>query len=695
MRVEEVRLENIRSHVESTIPFEEGFNCLIGGLGSGKSSVLYAIDFSLLGDPLGRSYDYLLREEANKGKITLKFISGGKTYTITRTLRRQGKNIGQDMDQLKLFEGEHVVASGKNEAVLEQLKAITDLDKDLFRDIVWVRQEHLKELLDVTPRQRQKRLDELFGLSDYEEAWVNLQRYQRDYEVERDVRERDEDVVGFERLQDNYNRAVEDFVSVEYTLGTLRKELVQAESTLKEATSRLASLEELRKTTEELSKKQAAFRANLINVEEACANLTNQIEQKKKIINDIDERLKSMSEQEESYRKRLLEAGLNPEQPIQQLEEYESVVEDQMVTLRGEQESNRREKGSSEKRISTLKTESKCPLCLQTLSEGYRNELLKRLQEEATERERKQKEIHGNLKELEKIKKVVDLVDSNLRILAPQIEETKKRIPDEHESLNQLLEEFEKKQRQEKMLRRQLSATRDEIAKFDVAELESVRHLRDKAFSNHSETTHKLEVMEARKRDLSTRVDEIKERLDQAHKKTERIEKTKQLLEVIEVIRGAYRSIQPRLRGEFIRYLEQTVQHFLNGLIGAAGPILTVKIDETYTPIIKSEDGYERDATTISGGERTLLAFAYRIGLGQLIMQSRTGHGLFMLLLDEPTESLGREDGSVDRLAEAISRLKSIEQIIAVTHSEAFAEKAEHVIRLEKAAEVSTIALER
>jgi exonuclease SbcC len=122
---------------------------------------------------------------------------------------------------------------------------------------------------------------------------------------------------------------------------------------------------------------------------------------------------------------------------------------------------------------------------------------------------------------------------------------------------------------------------------------------------------------------------------------------------------------------------------------------MTVKIDETYTPIIKSEDGYERDATTISGGERTLLAFAYRIGLGQLIMQSRTGHGLFMLLLDEPTESLGREDGSIDRLAEAISRLKSIEQIIAVTHSEAFAEKAEHVIRLEKAAEVSAIALER
>jgi exonuclease SbcC len=118
-------------------------------------------------------------------------------------------------------------------------------------------------------------------------------------------------------------------------------------------------------------------------------------------------------------------------------------------------------------------------------------------------------------------------------------------------------------------------------------------------------------------------------------------------------------------------------------------------IDETYTPCVKSESGVEREVSNLSGGERTLLAFAYRLGLGQLIMQSRTGHGLSMLLLDEPTESLGREDGSIEHLAEAISRFKAIEQIIAVTHSEVFAEKAEHVITLEKEAGISKISIER
>jgi DNA repair exonuclease SbcCD ATPase subunit len=87
----------------------------------------------------------------------------------------------------KLFEDDKLIASQKNEAIAEQIKMITGLDKDLYREIVWFRQEHLKELLDAPPRDRQKRLDELFGLSDYEAAWSNIAQYQRDYETEKQV----------------------------------------------------------------------------------------------------------------------------------------------------------------------------------------------------------------------------------------------------------------------------------------------------------------------------------------------------------------------------------------------------------------------------------------------------------------------------------------------------------------------------
>ena len=160
------------------------------------------------------------------------------------------------------------------------------------------------------------------------------------------------------------------------------------------------------------------------------------------------------------------------------------------------------------------------------------------------------------------------------------------------------------------------------------------------------------------------------------------MEKIRKTVEVLGAIRDAYRSIQPKLRSEFVKVLRNFVQQVLDSLVGGETPMLNVVIDETYTPYVKSETGVDREVSNLSGGERTLLAFAYRLGLGQLIMQSRTGHGLSMLMLDEPTENLGSEDGSIERLAEAISRFKAIEQIIAVTHSEAFAAKADHVVIL-------------
>jgi len=695
VRIKAVQLENIRSHVKTTVPFARGFNCLVGGLGCGKSSILYAIDFALFGDPLGRSYNYLLREGEDIGKVTMKFVHGVKTYTLHRALRRKGGGIGQDKEQLKLFEEDKLIASVKGEAVAEQLEAITGLDKELFREVVWMRQEQLKELLNATPRERQKRLDQLFGFSNYEAAWSSLAGFQREYEGEKKAYERDFDVVGMEKLQVDYNKGVEEFSLTEVELGDLKEKFTQAEAAFHEATSRLQSLEDLRKQTEELGKREAQLQTNVTNIEDTSARLADEIERKKLTIKDFEERLKSMEAQEKSHRDRLGEYELKTDQTTEELRKYLAALEKQITSVGGEQEAVKKEMLTSQRRVSSLTTESKCPLCLQDLTGEYKKSLLERLHEENADGERTLGELRKNLDELERLRSVVDFVVLNLQSLAPQMEELKRRVAEGHESFKNLSAEFEERQQQEKMFRDQLSVVRSEMAKFDMSELETARKLRDESFTQYSNIKHRLETVESRKKDLTSRIDELKERLDHAQQKVERMEKIERLLGIMEGIRGGYRSIQPKLRSEFVTYLQRVVQQVLDGLVGEAGPTLMVKVDKTYSPLVRSEEGFERDVSNLSGGERTLLAFAYRIGLGQLIMQSRTGHGIYTLLLDEPTESLGREDGSVDRLAEAISRLKAIEQIIAVTHSEAFAEKAEHVIRVEKEAGVSRVSVEK
>jgi exonuclease SbcC len=695
MKIEIVQLENIRSHVKSTVPFTRGFNCLVGGLGCGKSSVLYAVDFALFGEPLGRSFEYLLREGEESGKVTVQFAQNGRTYKLIRGLKRRGKGIGQDFEELKLFEDEKLIASMKTEAIAEQFKAITGLDKELYREIVWVRQEHLKELLDATPRERQRRLDELFGLSEYETAWSNIAEYQREYEGEKRAYEKDSDVVGMEKLSTEYNRVTKEFTLLEIELQNAIAKLAGAKRALEDADSKLKKLEEKKLFIEELRRKEAEVQANISNVKDASASLTQRIEGKETIVDNLRQRQNSIDAQVNSYKGKLEEVGIAANQPAEALRSRLAAFDDQLSSLKAEQEATARNAQVEQKRTASLSMESRCPLCLQPLNDEYKNGLLQRIQEENVERQKMIKQLQSEIEELQRRKTVANEAFSNLQMLTLRAEDLKTRLSEEDRKLSDLSAEFEEKRRLEADLLGQLEAIRVEIGRFEVSDLEAARVQREQAFKQYYLLESDLRTKENRKKDLLTRLDETKERIDHAQEKLERVQKIARTVEVLGAIRDAYRSIQPKLRSEFVKVLRNFVQQVLDGLVGGEAPLLNVVVDETYTPYVKSESGADREVSNLSGGERTLLAFAYRLGLGQLIMQSRTGHGLSMLLLDEPTESLGREDGSIDRLAEAISRFKAIEQIIAVTHSEAFAEKAEHVIILEKEAGISKISLEK
>jgi len=695
MKIEIVQLENIRSHVKSTVPFARGFNCLVGGVGCGKSSILYAIDFALFGDPVGRSFEYLLREDVDSGKVTVQFVQNGKNYTITRGLKRRGKGIGQDFEELKFFEDETLIASLKTDAVDEQFKAITGLDKTLFREIVWVRQEHLKELLDAAPRERQKSLDELFGFSDFEAAWNNIAIYHRDYQRENEFYEKDPDVTGMEKLNNEYNRTVEQFSLVQVEIEDTARKLASAKRTLEDADLKLKKLEELRTKAEELRRKEAQNSANLSNLENASALLEEKIKTKRTMIGNLEQRLTTANKQLDSSKSELRQIGILPDQPVETLRQYLTTFDSQITSLKGQQEAASRGMRENQKRSSQLAAESRCPTCLQTLSEEYKNGLTQRILDENSGFQKELSRLQHEIEELQQLRTRASNAFSNMRELTIRLDDLKSRMDDESQVLTGLLKELDEKRQMRMETQTLLEALRGEICTLDMSELEAARDHREQLLGQYHVLQSDLRTRTNRKDDFVKRLDDARERIDLAQQKIERMERIVKIGEIISCIRDAYRNIQPKLRREFVQVLRNFVQQVLDGLVGDEGPILNVTIDETYAPYVTSEGGVERDVINLSGGERTLLAFAYRLGLGQLIMQSKTGHGLSMLLLDEPTESLGREDGSIDRLAEAISRFKATEQIIAVTHSEAFAEKAEHVIRLEKEAGVSTVSVER
>ena len=97
MILKSIRLSNIRSYLSQEINFPEGSLLLSGDIGSGKSTILQAVEFALFGilktDLSGTS---LLRRGKNSGSVELNFEIDGKSTIIKRTLKALKDSVKQD-----------------------------------------------------------------------------------------------------------------------------------------------------------------------------------------------------------------------------------------------------------------------------------------------------------------------------------------------------------------------------------------------------------------------------------------------------------------------------------------------------------------------------------------------------------------------------------------------------------------------
>ena len=683
MKIKAIWLRNIRSHKETYIEFKDGFNCLIGGLGAGKTSVLYAIDFALFGEPLGRSYAYLLREGASEGRVVLAFSHAGSNYRLVRGLRRTGTGIEQNPSQLELYKDGNLIAERRVSSVKEQLKKELGLDSEVFREVIWIRQEKLKEILDMKPSERQKKIDKLLGLEEFEEARRRLGSIERTYKGMLEAYRTDTDLVMARSLEEKHAKLVEELASMAVELEGLRQEHEDATKAVEEALTNLKALEEARKKQEELLRKKVELLTSQREVEREVKRLAAELERRKEAKERLEKQLKELVAREMKLRSTLALSGLGAGASIEEaeglLEEWRGRIEELRREVVGLEQAIR----GHEESLSVISREARCPTCLRFIDEEYRRKMTSKLKREIVEMRHKLDDYRSELSELEGRSSGLEEAISGLRLVEARKSELEARLKDEEEGLELVEKELDRARMRLEMLKVELDALEAELVGPSDEEIEGAREALEGARKHLSEVEARMRELEVRRSMLKEQIADLERRLKAVEEKRAKMEKVSKVLELIKLLRSAYKAVRPHLRSEVIRLARFYIQRTLDEISGPEGAGMVVEIGQDYTPVIKV-GGRERSVAHLSGGERTLLALAYRIGMGHLIMQYRTGHGLDLLLLDEPTESLGREDLSIDRLADAISRLRGVGQIIAVSHSEAFAERADHVIRIEK-----------
>ncbi len=172
--IEQLKMVNWKSHLNTELRFSPATNILIGSMGSGKTSCLDAICFAFFGTfPSLKSRAVNLSEvimsrpdKKTSALVEVKFTAGDKNYSVTRTVAPKGTEAFLRCNDV-LLEGPQPIRT--TEAVSRILK----IDYDTFVRVIYGEQNKLDYFLTLPKGARKAQLDDLLGISLFESVRVN------------------------------------------------------------------------------------------------------------------------------------------------------------------------------------------------------------------------------------------------------------------------------------------------------------------------------------------------------------------------------------------------------------------------------------------------------------------------------------------------------------------------------------------
>ena len=131
---------------------------------------------------------------------------------------------------------------------------------------------------------------------------------------------------------------------------------------------------------------------------------------------------------------------------------------------------------------------------------------------------------------------------------------------------------------------------------------------------------------------------------------------------------------------------DHLVQKWFSMLVDAES--ISLKLSEDFSPVIIQNE-HEIDYSYLSGGEKTAVALAYRLGLNQVVNNiMNTIKTSDLIILDEPTDGFSSEQ--LDRLKNVFDEL-DINQIILVSHESKVESFVENIIKVKKENHISEV----
>ena len=664
--IRNIELVDFLSHSDTKLEFDSGATVFVGENGSGKSSIIDAITFSLFGEHTRKNNKGLIRRGANQGFAKIEFSANGKNYQAIRKIDSKGTltaQFAEDVDGklIPIAEGER---KQFGESMTKHVEEVFAMDFEKLQIASIVQQGELNSIIKAKPKEFKELLNAIIGIDKLDTALASMRTVQREFRssiqekfgyddtqiqfIENKITEYENES---ENAQPKLERLAAEKKEQEVLISKLEEQIKNdstKESQLKDLESRKNEWQEYAMQVIKSIKKEVAEKEEIVNECKPCFAISKNRNETESGINKVQAKLSAAeSELSDLEKKRI------------RLEEHEELAEKLVLK------------------------DGKCPVCDSSVDHLKPLFQKKHIEDELDMIGKKVVEL--------KNEKEINVVE--LEKLADDLEEAKKaetilstyKIKNESQ-LDEIVAEIKTKVKQMQnipltIIPGQLVgvASLDSHAKTiyeSVVELEkSTRGFDQQEFlkniESRADSMTRLSQINQEYGEISGNIKKTKmelEKLDSTLTELKHVQSYVTELERIEEnVYNRDGPVSKSLRSWALEIISQKASEYLEKL---NTKIQRISLSEKTRDVNIS--CYSRNTTldleSLSGGEQVSVALALRLGMSHLLGASN----LNFMILDEPTAHLDseRRKSLVNVLSQLINLKEdgSSMQFIIITH---------------------------
>lgn len=293
--LENLCLNNFRSHEKTEINLRSGLNVFLGEVGAGKTSILEALSFALFGKISSSiTQTELIKRGSKQSQAILIFRVNSEKYKVERNIFLKKTQKAK----LWIYKNKYwrLAVEGSN-AVSKSIEELLGVEASTFLAAIYASQGEIKKMLQTQPGKRREQFDKLLGIDVYEKLWDTMG--QSKSSVLKELIEVQKIASGYEILTNQKKSINGEIKENQYELKLRQTSLNDVNQVISPKEKILNNLDEMKIKLEKTLTKIELNQKSTRKIQERIESLTDQIIQTKKSEEIYQKNMKYLQKEEE------------------------------------------------------------------------------------------------------------------------------------------------------------------------------------------------------------------------------------------------------------------------------------------------------------------------------------------------------------------------------------------------------------